>query len=280
MTRRIATPLRHFFRVSVFFAAMALLGVMATTSGAAEGATELMSVDSSGEPATLNSIDPSISASGRFVAFVSRAPNLVANDTDEWNDVFVRDRQSGNTELVSVDDSGNEGNRDGSYDPSISADGRFVAFQSSASNLVANDTNQHTDVFVHERDTTAPRVARVVPADGASGIALKADVVATFSEKMEKSTLTKVNCQLYKLVRNPNGTTTAQQITNVTVTPSSDGLKATLNPYGDTQVFLTENTRYKAVVSGGALDVFGNRLDQNPNISGNQPKVWFFKTRN
>ncbi len=96
---------------------------------------------------------------------------------------------------------------------------------------------------------------------------------------MAKSTLTKANFKLYKIVRNPDGTTTTKEITNVTVTPSSDGLKATLNPFGDTDGLLEKNTRYKAVVTTGALDVFGNRLDQKPMVSGSQPKEWYFKTR-
>ncbi len=96
---------------------------------------------------------------------------------------------------------------------------------------------------------------------------------------MDKTTLTKANFKLYKLIRNPDGTTTTKQIENVTVRRSSDGLKATLNPFGDTDGLLEKNVRYKAVVGTGALDVFGNRLDQNRSVPGNQPKVWYFKTR-
>ncbi len=244
------------------------------------GTTRRVSVASSGSQANGVNNSPSISSNGRFVAFGSMSSNLVANDTNKTWDVFVRDQQTGTTRRVSVASSGSQANGSNHAFSSISSDGHYLAFRSNATNLVPNDTNAAWDIFVHERDTSAPRVMRVVPTEGATAIALKADVVATFSEKMEKSTLKKANFKLYKLVKNPNGTTSAQQITNVTVTPSSDGLKATLNPYGETQVSLTENTRYKAVVSGGTLDVFGNRLDQNPNVSGNQPKVWFFKTRN
>ena len=75
---------------------------------------------------------PSISADGRFVAFASYASNLVAGDTNGTDDVFVRDRKQGTTELVSVSSAGEQANA-GTYrapDPSISADGRFVAFVS------------------------------------------------------------------------------------------------------------------------------------------------------
>src|SRR3989338_11158597 len=78
-----------------------------------------------------------ISDDGRFVAFegLFNADDLVMDDTNEHSDIFVRDRQSGNTTRVSVASGGTEGDG-GSFQPSISADGRFVAFTSSASNLV------------------------------------------------------------------------------------------------------------------------------------------------
>ncbi len=244
------------------------------------GTTELVSADTSGYPmsGTFDSGSPSISAGGRFVAFASDASDLVANDTNDAWDVFVRDRKTDTTRRVSVNSLGNQVYTQ-SYYPSISADGRFVVFSSGATNLVANDTNGEWDIFVHERDTTAPKVRRALPAEGATGVARKANVVATFSERMEKTTLTKANFKLYKLVKNPNGTTTAKQVENVAVTPGLKGLQARLNPFGGSDGQLAKNTRYKAVVSTGALDVFGNRLDQKPTVSGYQPKVWHFKTR-
>jgi Tol biopolymer transport system component len=108
-----------------------------------------------------DSFSASISADGRSVAFESSATNLVAGDTNGFRDVFVFDRVTGATELVSVATDGTQGN--GQSDrPSISADGRFVAFgssatnssASSATNLVAGDTNSHSDVFVRDRLTT------------------------------------------------------------------------------------------------------------------------------
>jgi Tol biopolymer transport system component len=95
---------------------------------------------------------PAISADGRFVAFESRADNLVRDDTNSANDVFVRDRRLGTTERVSVSSSGLEADRD-CYRPCISADGRFVAFTSDATNLIDGDRNGQTDVFVHDRRT-------------------------------------------------------------------------------------------------------------------------------
>jgi hypothetical protein len=94
----------------------------------------------------------SISADGRLVAMASLATNLVPGDTNGSVDVFVRDRSAGVTERVSVDSSGGEANAF-SQGPSISADGRYVAFSSYATNLVANDTNGWRDVFLHDRST-------------------------------------------------------------------------------------------------------------------------------
>jgi Tol biopolymer transport system component len=131
------------------------------------GATEIVSVDSAGVQGLENSLDPSISADGRYVAFESHASNLVPGDTNGSFDVFVRDRLTGTTERLSVDSSGAEGNNQ-SFDPSISADGRFVAFYSSATNLVPGDTNDSLDVFVHDRQSgTTERVS--VDWDGAEG---------------------------------------------------------------------------------------------------------------
>jgi len=83
------------------------------------------------------STDPAISGDGRYVAFTSSADDLVANDANNAQDVFVRDLQAGTTTLVSVSMNGiNSGNGD-SYSPTISASGRYVLFHSKASNLAA-----------------------------------------------------------------------------------------------------------------------------------------------
>jgi Tol biopolymer transport system component len=118
------------------------------------GATERVSVDSAGNQANVigSTSEAAISADGRFVAFNS-ANNLVPGDTNDNFDIFVHDRKTGATERVSVDSAGNQGN--GAAVAAISADGRFVAFQSVADNLVLGDTNGAIDVFVHDRKTGA-----------------------------------------------------------------------------------------------------------------------------
>jgi Tol biopolymer transport system component len=82
------------------------------------------------------------------VAFDSWADNLVSGDTNGTYDVFVHDRQTGDATRVSVASDGMQGNGS-SESPAISADGRYVAFQSWASNLVSGDTNEVRDIFVH-----------------------------------------------------------------------------------------------------------------------------------
>jgi Tol biopolymer transport system component len=120
------------------------------------GTTERVSVDSSGAQGHGDSGDytPSaVSADGNVVAFESAAADLVPGDTNGAIDIFVRDRALGTTERVNVSSSGAQTDFDLCNSPSLSADGRVVAFYGLASNLVAHDTNSRYDVFVHDRVT-------------------------------------------------------------------------------------------------------------------------------
>jgi hypothetical protein len=92
----------------------------------------------------------SLSENGRYVAFSSVARNLVEGYTRIGGDAYVRDLLLETTEIVSINANGTQGNN-GSFSPTISADGRFVAFESSASNLVPDDTNGARDIFVYDR---------------------------------------------------------------------------------------------------------------------------------
>ena len=116
------------------------------------GETTRVSVDSRGRQANGGSSAPSLSADGRFVGFGSYGSNLVDGDTNQEIDVFVHDRQTGETTRVSVDSRGRQANG-GSGIAALSADGRWVAFHSFASNLVDGDTNGTLDIFVHDRMT-------------------------------------------------------------------------------------------------------------------------------
>jgi Tol biopolymer transport system component len=122
--------------------------------------TTRVSVDSAGNQGNGQSVGPSISSDGRFVAFISNASNLVPGDTNENTDIFVRDTLTNITTRVSVNSAGNQGNGN-SYNPSISADGRFVAFSSVASNIVPGDTNIRFDIFVRDTLTNTTTLVSV-----------------------------------------------------------------------------------------------------------------------
>jgi Tol biopolymer transport system component len=122
------------------------------------GVTERISVASNGTPGNFENGLPVLSADARYVAFYGTATNLVAADTDDDEDVYLRDRQTGQTTLESVSSAGIKGNSN-SWRVTISADGRFIAFNSEATNLVANDTNGAIDLFV--RDLQTRQTARV-----------------------------------------------------------------------------------------------------------------------
>lgn len=123
------------------------------------GSIERVSVDSSGTQGNGWSYEPTVSADGRYIAFLSASSNLVAADTNSSDDVFLHDRQTGATERVSVSSSGGQGNF-GAWTAAISGNGRFIAFGSSANNLVSGDTNGRSDVFLRDLDAdTTTRIS-------------------------------------------------------------------------------------------------------------------------
>jgi Tol biopolymer transport system component len=124
------------------------------------GTTVRASVDTEGGDADERSIEPSISADGRYVSFASFAGDLVQGDGEFYRDVFVRDLVTGTTVRASLDMGGGSPNgSSGESGTSISADGRYVAFESSASDLVPGDVGDNVDVFV--RDLVAGTTIRV-----------------------------------------------------------------------------------------------------------------------
>ena len=127
----------------------------------AQACPERVSVASAGLEANSHSYAPSVSTDGAYIAFVSDASNLVPGDNNLVADVFVRDRRLDVTTRVSVASNGAQMDPWlsggftplGCSTPSISGDGRFVAFASYGSNLVPGDTNARQDIFVHDRST-------------------------------------------------------------------------------------------------------------------------------
>ena len=122
--------------------------------------TNRVSVNSNKKEGNRDSAEPSISATGRYVAFASDATNFDDNDRNSSSDVFVYDRKSQTTERVSVASSGQQANGT-SWGPAISASGRMVTFVSDATNLVPDDTNSQIDAFVHDRSNGRTTVVSV-----------------------------------------------------------------------------------------------------------------------
>jgi Tol biopolymer transport system component len=144
----------------ILWCVLACVGVAG--SAYAQSTTARVSVSSTGTEGNNSSSSAAISADGRYVAFTSFASNLVPGDTNGVEDVFVRDRQTGTTERVNLGPNNVQAEASVlvTAKPVMSADGRFVAFVSAASNLVAGDTNGKADIFVRDRQAgTTTRVS-------------------------------------------------------------------------------------------------------------------------
>ncbi|MGF1639687.1 MAG: hypothetical protein ACFCUO_01925, partial [Rhodospirillales bacterium] len=134
------------------------------------GAAELVSVNEAGiASANGPSFNPHVNHDGRLVVFDSLASNLVANDANGESDVFVRDLRTATTTLVSVARNGTGSGNGASFGRGISADGRYVLFESSADDLVANDGNRASDVFVRDLHTGRTILASVSRNGGRTG---------------------------------------------------------------------------------------------------------------
>lgn len=118
---------------------------------------------------TSTSEDPVVSADGRYVAFQSYSFNLSLIDTNSRYDIFVRDLQTGTTTLASVNVAGTASANGDSRRPVISADGRYLAFESTATNLVTNDTNTWTDIFLRDLQTGTTTLISVNSSGTGSG---------------------------------------------------------------------------------------------------------------
>jgi Tol biopolymer transport system component len=113
----------------------------------AHSVTQRVSVGTGGAQSNGDSFEATISGDGRYVGFRSNATNLVSGDTNGKQDIFIYDRTAGVTVRESISSTGTQANSD-SFDVTLSSDGHFVAFRSSATNLVSDDTNGNPDVFV------------------------------------------------------------------------------------------------------------------------------------
>jgi Tol biopolymer transport system component len=240
-----------------------LLGSVSHTALAASLTRE--SVNTAGDEANAGSATAAVSADGRFIAFTSSASNLVSGDTNFRDDIFLRDKQSGTTVRVSVGPSGVQANG-ASANPCISADGRYVGFESSASNLVAGDTNGTTDVFVFDTLTaTTTRVSVAsggIQANGASNqCALSSDghyvaFNSLASNLVAGDTNLRVDTFVHDLVANTTErvsvSTAGAQGNNVTLVTDTPAISAD----GRYVAFQSAATNLVAGDTNGAPDIF------------------------
>ncbi len=206
----------------------------------------LVSQSTAGDPANNSSGVPAIDSTGRYVAFSSDADNLVANDNNGVTDVFVRDMVSNTTTRVSVTATGAE-LPDATTAPSISADGRYVAFIA-GTDIVSTDTNMDSDAYVHDRVTNANVLASVAngvqPDFGVSDVAISGNglFVAFTTDTDLIPTDTNISDDVY--LRNLAAKTTSR------ISRPKD---ATLDGGGDSPS-LSNDGRYVAFVGGSDID--------------------------
>lgn len=158
------------FLVLIFFATALYAFAYVVTE------VELISISTTGGTADGNSSVMEITDDNRYVLFESYASDLVAGDSNGTWDIFLRDRSLNTTELISMTSDGSPTSSP-SYDPRMSDDARYIAFESYATDLVEGDTNGVLDVFVYDRDTdTTTLISRMSGEDGAIGGAASQNV--------------------------------------------------------------------------------------------------------
>jgi Tol biopolymer transport system component len=232
------------------------------------GTTRRISLRSNEAQSNGDSFDAAISPDGRYVAFRSEATNLVPSDTNAVADIFIRDRVNGTTRRVSVSSNGEEGNAF-STDADISSGGRYVVFSSSASNLVGNDTNGTSDVFL--RDMVSRTTRRIsVRSNGNQGNgesragSISADGrIVTFESVATNLVSGDTNAVTDVFVRDRAARTT-KRISVSSAGVEGDGLSADpeVSDDGRVVVFSSAATNLVAVDENAQTDVFVRILER------------------
>lgn len=226
------------------------------------GTTKRVSVNSTGAQGNGVSFGSAISSDGRLVAFYSDSNNFVPDDTNSANDIFVHDMQTNNTTRVSVTSTAVEGNG-GSANPSVSSDGRYIAFQSSASNLVTNDTNGRTDIFVHDMLTGNTTLVSV-HSDGVQGDDKSLDPVISSDGQyiaFESSAYTLVdeytngvdNIYLHNL---QTGNTSVVSVSSIGEVGGSDSRNPAISSDGRYIAFESDASNLVSGDTNGKVDIF------------------------
>jgi len=234
------------------------------------GLVARVSVSSSGAEGNSLSVQPDISSDGRLVTFVSNATNLVPNDNNGWSDVFLHDRQTGQTSRVSLSSAGLEANGPSGV-ACISGNGRFVAFSSSASNLVPGDTNTRTDIFV--RDLSFGTTVRV--SVSSSGVQANIDseqpcisddgMRITFGSTAS-NLVPGVSGQQVFLRDQLSGTTTLISQSTAGAQSNSFSLRASIAGNGRTVMFQSDASNLVPGDTNNLTDVFLRELPLTPPI--------------
>ena len=209
----------------------------------------------------------SLTPDGRYVVFSSSASDLVVNDTNDQQDIFVRDLQSGTTSLISVNTTGTNGGNDFSFDPVITSDGRYVAFSSSASDLVAADTNGFTDVFVRDLQSGTTSLVSINMSGTNSGDEISSEVRITpdgryilFGSSASDLVVNDTNDQQDIFVRDLQSGTTSLVSMNLLGTDSGN-----LESLFKDSAFITPDGRYVVFVSG-ASDLIASDTNERRDI--------------
>jgi Tol biopolymer transport system component len=226
------------------------------------GTTTRISKSTAGVQGNGSSYGPSVSENGRFVAFESDASNLVTGDTNGVRDVFVRDRQNGTTTRISKSTAGVQGNGN-SHNPAVSSDGRFVVFESDATNFATSDTNTAADVFIWDRQTgTTTRVSRSTAGaqgnGGSYGPSVSADGrFVVFNSYATNLVTGDTNAAGDIFVRDRrNGTTTRVSKSTAGVQGNGDSSDSTIAAAGRYVAFTSSATNLVTGDTNGRADIF------------------------
>jgi Tol biopolymer transport system component len=221
--------------------------------------TVLVSVSTNGRGGLGNSISPVISSNGQFVAFASEADDLVDGDTNGVSDVFVRDLTSGITRLISADVSGhapNDGLRASiiphSGNPLISADGRWVFFESRATNLTQYaDTNATTDVFVRDLQSNSNFLVSV--SWGVNRASNGRSELASITPGGRRAAFISTSSDLVAPDGNPLGDVYVRDLDSLTTYRASRGLSNYASSYRCVRAALAENGQIVAFTAAMGL---------------------------